>query len=399
MILEDFTRLPPPARNKTNQEVDPALLTFEEWAKVVDAYKSHPSSAYESNVAEMNEYSDGVSGYPKLIQRIRRNGLNFELRMKSESRQYCKRDTTGEYLRDDQNALVYYTNEEIEKLGWPSHEYSFAIFDDKGQRVAKAQDEWGCVLVATAREYRQFGFGDILGRVVYSVYPGKTTGGTTSAGFSALRRLHREFVADALRQGRYRGLIERGVVSYPKVKSILASAGLPRAPKSHTEHNLASNDPKDWLLFADDYGTFILYDKKLKDLYRQGEKFEHWQEEFIKGMVYVFPGERYGIVWVFGGETKGIRSFLLRCAQAFCENNNCTLVLDPEDVGSIDPKFLKAGTRNNSSGVWRQPVKRVGDKVDVRPWIDLEALHRRTHDEYDEFKNFMHELAEAKYKQ
>jgi hypothetical protein len=139
---------PPPAFNP--RQIDPALLTFEEWERAVDPEgKSHPASAYDWTLERMSRIDR--ADYPELLRRERVAGLAIELRYKSEPLRYARMGGGGDPERDPRTGEVsYYTDAEARARGLPTVEYDFAAFDGDAA-VAVAQDEWGCWLVVVAR--------------------------------------------------------------------------------------------------------------------------------------------------------------------------------------------------------------------------------------------------------
>ena len=154
--------MPDLPENFNPRQIDPALLTYNEYLDIIDANrKCHPNSAYDVTLEQLNRYESSKADFPKIIQRLHRHGLDFEVRLRVEKiGPRVKTDPDGLPLRvDDQ--LQYYTDEETQRLGFRQHEWSLAIFEGD-TKVAAVQDEWGCMLVMVAREYRSFGLGTWL---------------------------------------------------------------------------------------------------------------------------------------------------------------------------------------------------------------------------------------------
>lgn len=365
--------------------IDPALLTFHEYRAVVDPnQKSHPSSAYDVGLEELNSYFD-ITEFPKIIKRAMVNGLPFEFRLELDKNKYTKERIGSE--------IVYFSDEEIKTLGYPKYTYSIAVVNEDGQRVASLQDEWGSVLIMTAREYRGFGFGKVLGKMAYTIQPDKPSGGFTPAGFRMFKAIYREFVSDALRSGRYRELIKNNMLTYEKVKEIIASANLEYKPVIKRE--LSSRDPRDWFLYGTD-SSFILYDKKFAKEYED----DRWGDSMLKGMIHFGIIERSnqqcGIVYIFGGEKPTIKTLLLRCAASVIEQDNATLMVDMQDAQYLDPKFFNIGKPNKITGYERIPVT-LKEPFSVAAMV-LQEQRFRQFDKYDEFLSVLVERAEAKFR-
>lgn len=370
------------------REIDPALLTFSEYRDVIDAqHKSHPSKAYDVGLAQLNDFFK-LEDYRRVLRRVRVNNLAFTIRLQIDEAKYTK--------SRDANGVIYFTDEERAALGYPRYNYSIAVVDEENQCVASLQDEWGCVLVMVAREYRGFGFGAMLVELAYTIEPAKPSGGFTESGFRTFRKVYREFVGQALRAGRYRQLIQDGVLTMSRVKEIIASANLENRSKAPAKRDLANRDPRDWLLYGTDT-TFILYDRKL----REHTDDEHWGDQMLKAMIHFGIIERsdrhYGIIYTFGGEKPTIKTLMLRCAAHVCEQDNAVLMVDPEDEALIDSKFLTAGETNMDTGYQRIEV-RLAVPFDPTAMTEHEAEWRQSFDQYDEFFNTLLERADSKYR-
>ena len=98
------------------KQVDPALLTFNEWHEIVNpTEKHHPSSAYDVDVESLNRY-DNKERFTRLINRIKLAGLDLEIRLHSEPTRYVKYDANNEIERID-GEIQYFTPEELKSLG------------------------------------------------------------------------------------------------------------------------------------------------------------------------------------------------------------------------------------------------------------------------------------------
>ena len=71
--------VPQNAESFNPKSIDPALLTYNEWLKIVNSEnRFNPDSAYQTNVEELNQYPDyKIDAYPKLIKRVKLKGLIF----------------------------------------------------------------------------------------------------------------------------------------------------------------------------------------------------------------------------------------------------------------------------------------------------------------------------------
>lgn len=363
-----------PLPRRPRLEIDPALMTLQEYSVAINPdRKSHSSRAYQYSLKQMNQHdTDRIENYPRLIQRTILRGIPFEFRLRVEHMQSGK--------------PYYY----------------IGAFNAEKQKVATAQDEWGCMLVAVCHEYRGFGLGPIMTKIAYDIEPGKNTGGVTYAGSKVVVKTHREAVRQALVTGRYTAMIKSGELTKQRAKEIIDSAKLEVKSKVPKD-NLASHDPEDWLLFVGEYGDFILYDRKLRDLLAQDVEHDpwdthsdnsYWKDRFIKGIIYVHQmntDSTEALIYNFYGADDRIKRFMMGLAISFCADEKITLWVDPNDQQYVG-KFAELGDESLRTGFRRLPVVKVNETLPYKHMGIAEELFRRSFDKYDEFKTQMMEL-------
>lgn len=396
----DEAKAPPLPEPWNPKNVDPRLLTTQEYLNLVDPEeKSHPSTAYDNRVKDFDWVKK--TDYPKLLKRILLKGMYFEFRLQDRTLKYHVSDPdTHELKRDKDNNIIPMTPEQIKALGLPPIEYSIAIFNEDEECVGKSGDEWGAMLLQVASEYRGFGLGTILGELARKFEPGKTSGGFTGAGKQNFIRMHREMIRKAQTTGFYSELMRDKKITPARVKEILASADLKQKPKT-SEMNLGVQDPKDWLIMNNDDGAFVLYDKKLQAVYT--DNLYEWGERFILGYILIrindLPGRTsVGIVVKFGGNTDKIKKSLLMMAASYCLKENVKLAVDPDDIGLIDPAKFTISDEADPSGYKRKMVT-INHPIDLNLVSSPEKRFRKAFDRYDEFKYTVLELAEGKFGQ
>lgn len=401
-LFENYS-LPPslPVHNPKN--VDPALLTTQEYLKIVDPEeKWHPSEAYDMSLDKMNYRPDMIKDYPVLINNLTVRGLKFQLRANRRKNTYNRWDDEAQnYVRDADNQLVVIPDDEILASGKPLHDVEVGLFNDKGQMVGTVQDEWGAVLIAVAREYRGFGFGQLLGRVARTLTPTKGSGGFTPAGRSNFIKVHRETIRDALASGKYRDLIAKGEITLARVKEIVASANLKDRPTPQSTINLDTSDPANWLVYGE-YGAFIVYDKKLRQIH---EDHPEWEETAVKGYALVriihhwaTGGAESGILVQFGADSPQVKKMLLALCASHCAEEKVDFAVDPSEMPLIDAARYEIGETDMKTGYKRTHV-RIKKPLDTHLMTELDRRFRRGFDRYGEFKNTLIELAEAKFRQ
>lgn len=193
--------------------LQPWTLTLQEYyAAANKKNKSHDMSAYRTTVEKLNTYIRR-SEFPHVLKR--ENGID-----------YCSHKEPLSYGEwEDPERMTGYRSvppEEVKKQGLPDVAVSLAAFDGE-TCVGTAADEWGAVLYRVAEEYQGEGIGTNLGYLYRKIYPGKDSGGFTPAGAENFRRIHRRFVEDAWRAGKYKKAIAAGQMTQDRVDEIVNS--------------------------------------------------------------------------------------------------------------------------------------------------------------------------------
>jgi hypothetical protein len=229
----------------------------------------------------------------------------------------------------------------------------------------------------------------------------KPSGGFTPAGYRNFIRMHRDMVREALHTGVYNRLVKAGKMSVARVREILDSAKLSEnRPIQKDKFNLNNKDPNDWLVLAE-YGGFTVYDKKLKDIYQ--DNLDQFGKRFIIGHVLARIIERpgsddAGLLVCFGGETNKVKQFLLACAASYCAAEHVSLWLDADDLALLDDsKYTIAPEPDRITGYRRTKVA-IKQPLNLTLIATPDKVFRKSFDRYDEFKNTILELAEAKYR-
>ena len=373
--------------------INPALMTCQEYIEMINRDNEwHPDRAYDMSLEQLNQYDNSNQENYKLIRRFRINGLNFQLMVRIRKNSYNRRDQDGEIVRDDKGMALQYSDAEIKDLGLRPHEFSLAVFCNN-KRVAYAEDEWGAMLIVVAREYRGLGLGPLVGKFARSLEPAKPSGGFTNRGYNNLIKIHGEMVRDTMQDGLYSKLVSRGEMTPERAKEIIKSAKIDKKSNKPTV-DLSSDDPKNWVLYSDDMGTFILYDTKLKNALDHNVS-DHFYDAMIKGALNIVDDQHAGIARIkrFGAETTKLKAFMLALAYTRAQEWGVELWVEPEEYDL--PRFTYGPETNVVGHASRQVLS--GPTLDYRPLVSAENRYRKSFDKYDEFRYRMHEIADAKY--
>jgi GNAT superfamily N-acetyltransferase len=140
--------------------------------------------------------------HPILLKREEFGGEMLEFRQTGEELKYVRHDESGEIDRDEQGLATYLSPEEVAEKGAPSHDVSISVFNEKGQAVASASDEFGTDGVWVVKEYRGRGLGvDLLHELRKNFKPGRKMGQMTSSGVDMAKAYHKRLVREALERG------------------------------------------------------------------------------------------------------------------------------------------------------------------------------------------------------
>ena len=380
--------------------VDPALMTFQEYRDIVDEkHKSHPASAYDTDLASLNGYSS-AKNYPELLNSIIQHGLVFDVRKHTRDRldnKYTKINTNGDVVYGEDGLALMMTHEEVATMIPEDQRYhsDFAIIEKQNnQIVGNTQDEWGTLLVVVAREYRKFGFGTILVKLARDAQPTRQSGGFTNAGYNNFARVHDKMVREYMSSGFYSYLVKTGQMSMDKVKKIIGGI---QPQKQYPQKNLNTGDPKDWLLMSDGQSYAILYDKKLFELDDiDNDDSRYWINRYIIGMADIRSYGKDYPTWI--NHTLGtdkIKGFLIASL----------LQMDVGDVISMNDDELKLAQNYLGDGVIKKkesdeewPTTGYYVETDTGIWkqmAQIEKRYRKQFDPYNEWYARILEYAES----
>lgn len=396
-----YSELYEATRPYVKKAVDPALMTFNEYLKVADPEsKSHPSTAYDFDLADINRIYK-VTEFPKILNTITVNGIQFEVREQKSDRwdgKYVKTDRDGEIVRDENGMAMHLSRDEISKIIPAANRYVFefaVVRKDTSEIVGVTTDEWGALLVVVAQEYRNFGFGTLLVKLKRSREPLKGSGGFTTAGFNNFRRVHAEMVRDYMASGMYSHLVNTGVISSERAKEIISSIG--ERSRRPPQKNLNTNDPRDWLIMTDSGSSYVIvYDKKIYDM---GEEFldnsnAYWTEKFIIAMVAIGGPDNFTTI----DRSYGPEKIVIKMIEILLNGEYPNPIYLEENVTNILKNMM--GDKLNTEAVKKENrtmYKCWIDKptVNIQSIIKIEQATRKKHDQYDELKTRIQEIAES----
>jgi len=175
-------------------------------------------SAYDRTVKRdaINEF-DTVEKYPILVKVLDIGNEKIELRQEDEYLRYVKTNQEGDMERDEHGKALYLTKQEIKDRGLREKSSNITAFNEKGEPIASVSDEWGADGVFVIEKYQKKGIGtQLLKEFRKQFEPSRQIGQATSMGVKMVDSLHREYVRQALTEGKK--VPDEVLKDYPELK-------------------------------------------------------------------------------------------------------------------------------------------------------------------------------------
>jgi hypothetical protein len=407
--------------------IQPSDFTFQDYYKMTNpSNKWHDDDSYSASINSLNKY-DWIDDFTTVEQRFRVNGIDFEIReSKDDKRKWniLKKDSEGEciYEKNEKgnNQVVYYSEEEKEKLIPENKRYKIehAVIESKTNKiVSMTQDEWGALLITSAKEFKGFAIGQKLLNHHRKKFPVRDSGGHTPQGYQAVFKFYQEQVKNSLIKGEYRQKIKDGSLTTTKVKDIISSARLSElsitkedkenhydwilGDKTYSEKkknklknkvDLDMTDPKDILLLVQD-NYAILYNKKVLDNIENIDR-EYFVERGLLGYAYVggtFDSKDIPKVHRLYGKNENIEKFMMEVM--FNQFKGEPLrVYSEEDYlisSNLRDSMTNMGKDSDSLFTTYQLNSITNDSIKIMQFI--EKKHRTSIDPYQEKKMLLEE--------
>ena len=178
------------------------LMTWKEYFySVNEDGKMHDSNGY---ITTLETYQDSDNKFTELEKQFTSHGIDFEIRCKTVDRwefSYAKLDDNGENVLDENGKSMSLTMEDKKEKILPRFEYEHAIIEKRTKNIiARTQDEWNCLLITVASEFKGLNLGEKLLEHHRSVYPFRYSGGHTPQGKEALYRIYQNKISKYLQK-------------------------------------------------------------------------------------------------------------------------------------------------------------------------------------------------------
>lgn len=168
----------------------------------------HKTGGIASHAYEDYQTSEGISWlgspdrYPILVKSQEHGGETIEYRKKDERLDYVKHDDKGDIMRDEKGMAVFKTPEEIRAAGLPETDTTIVAFNQEGQPVGFASNEFGSDGIWVVNDYQKKGIGTELLDLFRSQFKAdRKMGQMTFMGENLARAYHKRLVEKAIQQG------------------------------------------------------------------------------------------------------------------------------------------------------------------------------------------------------
>jgi hypothetical protein len=398
------------------------LMTWKEYFHSVNEEgKMHDENAYNNTTLE--DYKSDLS-FDTLERQFTSHGIQFEIKKSTVDRwafEYAKIDDSNNPVLDSKGKPVQLTREEKKEKILPRFEYEHAIVEKRTNNiVAKTQDEWNCLLISVANEYKGLNLGEELLEHHRTTYPFRYSGGHTPQGKEALYRIYQNKISKFLANGDYSKEVKNGTLTTEKAKKIINSASIGKeymeernkelnkydiSEETHKERLKRQKDKSD----NNDYNMFkaedillhvdnnfaILYNKKAFNKINSVNDNDYFTEQGLLGYAYiggVYDNSTPKLFRLFG-QNDEIKKYM---AEVILNQ----YVGDPVKIFDNDLHLLNDNIKNNSlEGFKRDEMtdftlqNKTMDNIDMLSFI--EKKFRKENDQYDEKWILVHEQVTA----
>jgi len=160
-----------------------------------------PDDAYKGY-----ETTEGISWlgtkekYPIFLKKQKFGDEEIEFRQSDKKTFYTKTDENKDIVRDNEGNVTYLSPEEIKAKGLPETDTSIVVFNEAGQPIGLASNEFGTDGVWVVKEYQGKGIGTDLLYEFRKQFPSKRKiGQMTSSGIDITKAYHKRLIQEALK--------------------------------------------------------------------------------------------------------------------------------------------------------------------------------------------------------
>lgn len=359
-------------KNNKQNLPDPDFTTWHEFHDIINEHhKWHEDDSYEGCAkAHTAAYSyNNLEKHTILLRQKIIAGIRFQFRAS---------------ITDRSN------NREIHPSDW-----MISAFDmDTRRKVGAVQDEWGCMLITVAPEYRGFGIASELTDLTRRERPYWVSGGFTSHGRTNARSYHARRIRRAMTNGTYSRAVRDGTITASRAREIIAS--LPERHKKTVLPDLSLSPVTRYMLYHNGYGDYCLYDPKLAWIFKnqQFDPTGYWQDRFLLGHAHI-SGKNGDRLYHLSGATNRHAAIMMAISLEHASKEQTNLIV-PEAYTTLiqDGKHTVSEPTIAPGSLSR--IVTPGKTPRLIPYMTaMERQFRRKFDQYNEFEIFMQESINA----
>jgi hypothetical protein len=147
----------------------------------------------------------GKEKKPLLVATKNIDGEAIEFRQSGEELKYTQRDPKDpdgfDHLRDDKGNLTYMTQKQMKEKGLPIYETSIVAYNEKGEPIGLASNEFGADGIWVEKRYQKKGIGSTILHLFRKQFkPGRKMGQMTGSGQSLARAYHKKIIEEAIKE-------------------------------------------------------------------------------------------------------------------------------------------------------------------------------------------------------
>lgn len=168
------------------------------WPTENEFMKHHRTGYISSGAYDNYSTSEGIAWlgnreeHPHLLKTLNIDGENVEIRIKLEECRYVRTDTNDNIVRDEHGMAIYLTDAEVKEKGYSEYTPTIVAFNEAGDPVGFAANEWGASGVWVVTKYQKKGIGfELLNAVRKYFKEGDRMGQMTEAGEHLTRSYYR----------------------------------------------------------------------------------------------------------------------------------------------------------------------------------------------------------------
>ena len=264
-----------------------ALLTFDEYYKIINPQnKFHDGdSTYEIDLKTLRKFNKLSNRFDNKVSQFSLHGIDFEIKESITDR------VKDKYVKSKKdNKVTYYSEEELLKRfkGDDRYDRQHSILNVETQEiVAETSNEYGAILIQTAKEYQNLGLGQKLLNHHRDIYPFGDSGGHTESGYKAVKNYYAYKVLQAIENGDYDNAIKNGDITSKQKKIIVNSDHIKEFKKKQKklpEYKLNMDNSDDHLFLIESNSIYI-YDKKILEM--NNDKHDYFKEQGLIGYAYI----------------------------------------------------------------------------------------------------------------